>query len=194
MKDVNGVSFSFGSYGKYSLKAALENAMAYKTGKDRLQLAIGAALYQTIQHGNPDWLTAIFAAAQLTEYKHGASVTNADGKVVYRYIVNSIFGGKDACLIKWDKDSRKFKMVEGWVLLKQRLDLDKVAETLRYVRWDRAEATKTETAFDMDKAVLRLIKSAFDPEKGNMTDINQLLDAVKAQHTAMLTGQIRKAS
>jgi hypothetical protein len=191
MQTINGVSYSFESYSRYSEKAAIEAAMDYKRGKDRLQTAIAVAVYQLLAHGNANLLTKVFSAACLTEYKHGASVTNADGKIVYRYITQRLFDGRE--IVKWDKDARRFRMAEGWTLNAEGLDRERIANDLRFVRWDQHEASKSETAFDLDKAILRLIKKASDPNNGGFS-VDQINDAVKRVHRQILEGQIRKAS
>lgn len=137
---------------------ALNDAKAYRGGKIRLQRALGYVVTQLL-HGNADAIDMVFRAAELVSNSADGMLTNADGRAVWKYLTH-----KDGLNLKgvvmWDKDARRFKMAEGWSAAAAGLDLAALANTLAFVRWDKFDAQKAEMAFDLDRAVLQLVKRA----------------------------------
>lgn len=165
-----------------SLKYVLEAALGYKNAKDRLQVAIQACVYQVLK-GNPDWLTRMFSTAELSQVKHGAVVINADGKAIHRYLMMEC-GLSD--VLAWDKETRKYKMAEGWKLFEDSIDLALLEATLTNIRWDQSTPVKEASEYKADKATQRFIKAMFDQEKGNCSSIDEVIRMVRLQHTAMI--------
>lgn len=146
-----------------SLSDAIKLAMDYRSGKDRLHIALCASINQ-IGKGNPDWLTAVFNAAELVQKKTIIAADKAekttwhvhgDGQVVWGYIRS--FLGLDG-IVRWDASQGKFKMAESWQENASKVDVVLLVEKMKTTRWDKWNSKSAEEVFDASKAIERFLK------------------------------------
>lgn len=164
---------------------AIQRAKNYKHAKDGLQQAIYWIVEQTL-NGNADAIYQIMRAADMLSFDGEHHVVGKDGEQFWRYVSSPLAtGGLGlASMVAWDKDTNTFKMKKGknasWVDAANAYDHAQAFENLS-CRWDRFERTKKASdAFDLDKAVLRLIKTATEHGKS----IDEVVAAVRTARTA----------
>lgn len=146
-----------------SLDDSLKLARGYKTGKNALHMALAAAINQLFK-GNPDWMTQVFAAAELTVKRvtvtdKGESKTttmvHGDGQVVWGYLRSYLELGD---MIRWDSGKGRFKMGVEWQDVANSMDVAELWHRLSTVRWDKWNAKSAEEVFDAAKAVDAFLK------------------------------------
>jgi hypothetical protein len=143
-----------------SADIAIARAKNYRGAKEGLQASIGYAVAQLLQ-GNADGLHVVMTAAGLIENRGGEMHANADGRAVFAYLTDPQGLGLKS-VVRWDKESGRFKMAKGWENAADKLDLTRLVNMLANVRWDQFKSRKASEAFDLDKAVARLVKRAMD--------------------------------
>ena len=144
-----------------SSEMALQRAKNYRGAKNGLQIAIAWAVGQALQ-GNADGIHSVFLAAGLMANDEGTMTTYADGRAVWAYVSASQEQGGCGLsgVVRWDKETSKFKMGEKWKGKADSLDMVKLVETLTYTRWDTFKKVSAGKAFDLDKALQTLITRA----------------------------------
>lgn len=141
---------------------ALQRARNYRGAKNGLQIAIAWAVGQVLQ-GNADGMTMVMEAAGLLAKSSDEKMTTyADGRAVWAYVTTAQDRGGIGLtgIIRWDKDRQKFAMAKGWKAKADQLDYTAVVTTLSETRWDTFKAVPADKAFDLDKAIQRLITRA----------------------------------
>lgn len=157
-----------------SKSTAIQRAKNYRGAKAGLQAAIGYAVAQLLQ-GNADGLHIVMSAAGLIENRGGEMHANADGRAVWAYLTKRDALGLTG-IVAWDKESGRFRMCKNWTKAADDLDLAHVVNTLANVRWDQYKAAKADQAFDLNKAVVRLVHKA---RSNGITDDDAIMSVVR---------------
>ena len=156
---------------------ALQRARNYRGAKAGFQVSVYWAVQQTL-NGNADGLYMIMLHAGMLAGKGDMMTTCADGRQLWKYwnapVEEGGLGLKG--IVTWDRDKVKFKMKDSWRLAAEKLDVAKLHVALADTRWDTFAKMKASRAFDLDKAVLRLLTQA----SNNGVTREELIEKIQA--------------
>jgi hypothetical protein len=150
---------------------AIQRARNYRGAKAGFQTSIYWAVNQTL-NGNADGLYMIMLHAGMVTGKGHEMTTCADGRQLWAYWSDGL-GLKG--ILSWDKDKSKFKMQEGWKLTAGKIDIVALMTALSETPWHMFRRVPASKAFDLDKAVMRLLTLAGN----NGLSPDEVISAVK---------------
>jgi hypothetical protein len=181
-----------------------EMLKSYASGKDNLQAAIGAAVYQLFQ-GNPNWINQLFRDAGFWQSPvNGKARVSADGRLVFAYLTTSQAEGGCGLtgdMIRLDREKMEWSLVKGRELYISELDMEFLTELLDTVRFDRWGKTvvdkKTRIATQkynpqvaLSRIAKRIAESTADNAAGlDMEDVSGVLAELEAIRKAVMAAK-----
>ena len=142
---------------------AIQYAKNYRGAKRAFQASLAYIVVQAYS-GNADACHRVFVAAGMLTNVKGELFASKDASAAWQYLTDSI--EKGGCglsgIVKFDRETNKFAMSENWVKKFANTDTAAVWVNLATKPWDQHMPKPAASAFDLDKAILRLIKRASD--------------------------------
>jgi hypothetical protein len=185
-----------------------EMVKGYASGKDNLQAAIGAAVYQLFQD-NTNFINQLFRDAGFWQSPvNGKHRVSADGRLVYAYLTTSQEEGGCGLtgdMVRLDREKMEWKLVAGRKLYVENLDMEFLTDLLDNVRFDRWGTTvvdkKTRIAtkkynpqLALSRVAKRIAESTADDAAGlDMDDAAAVLAELEGIRKAILAAKPRLA-
>jgi len=180
-------SYSFMGIGQARFE---ELVKTFKSAKAGMQIALGAALYQAIEHNNPNWINTLFGGLWLTTKvgnKYGVSKT---GRAILSYMVaDQHIGGLGLSgVFKVDREKKRINLDKGRFLTLDEIDHDTLWATLAETHFDDWAKPKTpKTQYQPDKAIdrinARLVKAVEKGETLDVEDWDELYKSIEELRT-----------
>lgn len=151
------------NYQNVSEFQAIQYAMNYRGAKRAFQASLAYIVAQAYQ-GNADACHRVFVAAGMLTNINGEMFASKDASAAWQYLTDPV--AKGGCglsgILKFDRDANTFGMAKDWTKKFANTDVAAVWANLATKPWDMHMPKPAASAFDLDKAILRLIKRAAD--------------------------------
>ena len=151
------------NYQNVSEGQAIQYAQNYRGAKRAFQASLAYIVAQAFQ-GNADACHRVFVAAGMLTNVRGELFAGKDASAAWQYLTDSV--EKGGCglsgIIRFDRETNRFSMAKGWAAKFANTDVAAVWTNLAKKPWNMHAPKPAAAAFDLDKAILRLVKRAGD--------------------------------
>jgi hypothetical protein len=142
---------------------AIQYAKNYRGAKRAFQGSLAYIVAQAFA-GNADACHRVFTAAGMLTNIKGELFASKDASAAWQYLTDSV--EKGGCglsgILRFDREANKFTMAKEWAKKFANVDVAAVWVNIATLPWDQHMPKPAASAFDLDKAILRLIKRASD--------------------------------